>query len=98
QAQSRAKALEKIDRIERAPGDGAALSFQFDAPQRSGRVTFELEDARIEVGEPPVVLLEQAHLWLERGEHVSLVGPNGAGKTTLIETLTGRRPLREGRL
>ena len=98
QAQSRAKALEKIERIERAPTDGASLSFQFDAPQRSGRVTFELEDARIEVGEPPIVLLDNAQLWLERGEHVSLVGPNGSGKTTLIETLTAQRPLAAGKL
>jgi ATP-binding cassette subfamily F protein 3 len=98
QAQSRAKALEKIERIERDPRDGAALSFQFDAPARSGRVTFELDDARIEVGKPAIVLLEHANLWLERGEHVSLVGPNGSGKTTLIETLTGRRPLVAGRL
>ncbi len=98
QAQSRAKALEKIERIERAPSDGAALSFQFDAPARSGRVTFELEDARIEVGEPAIVLLEHAALWLERGEHVSLVGPNGSGKTTLVETLTGERKLASGRL
>jgi ATP-binding cassette subfamily F protein 3 len=98
QAQSRAKALEKIERIERAPRDGGALSFTFAAPARSGRVTFELEDARIEVGAPPVVLLERAQMWLERGEHVSLVGPNGSGKTTLIETLAGRRPLAHGRL
>jgi len=98
QAQSRAKALEKIERIERGPTDGATLSFSFDAPQRSGRVTFELEDATIDVGDPPVVLLAHAGMWLERGEHVSLVGPNGAGKTTLIETLAGRRPLRRGRL
>ncbi|HEY1776594.1 MAG TPA: ABC-F family ATP-binding cassette domain-containing protein [Solirubrobacteraceae bacterium] len=98
QAQSRAKALEKIDRIERDPADGAALAFRFDAPERSGRVTFELDDARIQVGEPPIVLLEDAQLWLERGEHVSLVGPNGAGKTTLIETLTGLRPLAAGKL
>jgi ATP-binding cassette subfamily F protein 3 len=42
------------------------------------------------------VLLEGAELWLERGEHVSLVGPNGAGKTTLIETLAGRRPFTDG--
>jgi ATP-binding cassette subfamily F protein 3 len=98
QAQSRAKALEKIERIERDPADGASLSFQFEAPERSGRVTFELEDARIEVGEPPIVLLEDAQMWLERGEHVSLVGPNGAGKTTLVETLAGVRPLAAGKL
>ena len=59
---------------------------------------FELSDARVEVGEPPLTLLEHAELWLERGEHVSLVGPNGAGKTTLIETLAGRRPLAAGKL
>ena len=37
---------------------------------------FELEDgARCEVGaDPPRVLLDDAELWLERGEHVSLVG------------------------
>jgi len=46
----------------------------------------------------PVTLLEHAELWLERGEHVSLVGPNGSGKTTLIETLAGRRPLAAGKL
>src|ERR1700731_2411376 len=44
------------------------------------------------------VLLPDAELWLERGEHVSLVGPNGAGKTTLVETLAGRRELTEGKL
>jgi ATP-binding cassette subfamily F protein 3 len=38
------------------------------------------------------VLLSGAELWLERGEHVSVVGPNGVGKTTLIETLAGQRP------
>jgi ATP-binding cassette subfamily F protein 3 len=98
QAQSRVKALDKIERIERAPTDGASLSFQFEPPARSGRVTFELEDARIEVGKPAIVLLEHAQLWLDRGEHVSLVGPNGSGKTTLIETLTGQRPLAAGKL
>ena len=59
---------------------------------------FELLDGRVEVGEPAMTLLEHAELWLERGEHVSLVGPNGAGKTTLIETLAGRRELAAGKL
>jgi ATP-binding cassette subfamily F protein 3 len=44
------------------------------------------------------VLLDHAELWLERGEHVSLVGPNGTGKTTLIETLAGTRELAGGKL
>ncbi|HEU0250131.1 MAG TPA: ABC-F family ATP-binding cassette domain-containing protein [Solirubrobacteraceae bacterium] len=126
QAQSRVKQLAKIERIERDPRESATLEFSFKAPERSGRVIFELLDARIEVGgegkgfaargrsadgrAKPVeqaagavgavslVLLEGAELWLERGEHVSLVGPNGAGKTTLIETIAGRRELGAGRL
>ena len=60
---------------------------------------FEVEDARLQVGaDPPRVLLADAELWLERGEHVSLVGPNGTGKTTLIEALAGRRELDGGSL
>ncbi|HEY5045300.1 MAG TPA: ATP-binding cassette domain-containing protein [Solirubrobacteraceae bacterium] len=128
QAQSRVKQLAKIERIERDPRDGKGLEFEFSAPERSGRVIFELLDGLVQVGgeggrssEPPgraassdraagdgagpgnglgqpITLLEHAELWLERGEHVSLVGPNGTGKTTLIETLAGRRPLAGGRL
>ena len=93
QAQSRAKKLAKMDRINRSPTDGAALEFSFKPPERSGRVVFEFEDGHAQVDER--VLLDEAELWLERGEHVTLVGPNGAGKTTLIETLAGRRGLAE---
>jgi ATP-binding cassette subfamily F protein 3 len=104
QAQSRVKKLAKIERIERDPAAGKGLEFAFRAPERSGRVIFELLDGRVEVGgegnggTAPVTLLEHAELWLERGEHVSLVGPNGSGKTTLIETLAGRRELAAGKL
>jgi ATP-binding cassette subfamily F protein 3 len=101
QAQSRVKKLAKIERVERDPADTKALEFQFAKPERSGRVIFELLDGRIEIAEAengPLVLLEHAELWLERGEHVSLVGPNGTGKTTLIETLAERRPLAAGKL
>jgi ATP-binding cassette, subfamily F, member 3 len=98
QAQSRVKKLSKIERIERDPRDGKGLEFAFKAPERSGRVIFELLDGRIEIGAPPIVLLEHTELWLERGEHVSLVGPNGSGKTTLIETLAEVRKLAAGRL
>jgi ATP-binding cassette subfamily F protein 3 len=96
QAQDRLKKLNKIERIERDPRDGRALEFAFKKPERSGRVIFELEDGRLEV--PGRVLLDHAELWLERGEHVSLVGPNGTGKTTLIQALVGERQLDGGKL
>jgi ATP-binding cassette, subfamily F, member 3 len=96
QAQSRAKKLQKIDRLSRDPSDGAALQFAFKAPERSGRVVIELEHAELSAGEKE--LLHDVEMWLERGEHVSLVGANGTGKTTLIETLAGRRELESGKL
>jgi ATP-binding cassette subfamily F protein 3 len=107
QAQSRVKKLAKIERIERDPAAGRGLEFAFAAPQRSGAVIFELLDGRIAVGGDAqagngdgrvITLLEHVELWLERGEHVSLVGPNGSGKTTLIEALAGRRELAGGKL
>ncbi len=96
QAQSRVKRLDKMERIERAPRDNRSLGFSFGSTERTGRVVLELEDGRLEV--PGRTLVEDGELWLERGEHVSLVGPNGVGKTTLIEGLTGRRPLQAGRV
>ena len=105
QAKSRGRRLEKLAQAgaagSRETGRGGApgrrgaddreLRFEFGPAQRSGRVVFELLEGNITVGER--VLLQGAELWLERGEHVSLVGPNGAGKTTLIETLAGVREL-----
>jgi ATP-binding cassette subfamily F protein 3 len=96
QAQARQKRLDRMDRITRDPKDGAGLEFAFKAPSRSGRVVLELEDASLSAGDKR--LLDDVEMWLERGEHVSLVGRNGTGKTTLIETLAGRRELATGKL
>src|ERR1051325_5323127 len=67
QAQSRVKKLSKIQRIERDPRGGRALVFQFDKPSRSGCVVLDLEHAHISAGDKE--LLNDAELWLERGEH-----------------------------
>jgi len=96
QAQSRQKQLDKVQRVGRDPRDPQALGFAFKPPERSGRVVFEMEDGALRIGER--TLLEDAELWLERGEHVSLVGPNGTGKTTLIAALAGERALDAGKL
>ncbi|HEX8086793.1 MAG TPA: ABC-F family ATP-binding cassette domain-containing protein [Solirubrobacteraceae bacterium] len=99
QAQDRVKKLSRMEKIERDPRDQREMALSFGKAERSGRVVFELEEGRIEVGgRDRKVLLHDARLWLERGEHVSLVGPNGVGKTTLVRALTGERPLDGGKL
>ncbi|HUB99145.1 MAG TPA: ABC-F family ATP-binding cassette domain-containing protein [Solirubrobacterales bacterium] len=91
QAQSRVKQIEKKKRDGPAAErrDTRRLRFSFKPPERPGRVVLKLVKGRIEV--PGRVLLADAELELERGEHVVLVGANGSGKTSLIETLTGER-------
>ena len=109
QAQSRVKALDKIERIERDPRDGRALGFQFKAARALGPRHLRAR------GRPPGgrqgaarVLLDDAELWLERGEHVSLVGPErhrqddadrGARRPPRARRRqAAHRPQRQGRL
>ena len=106
QARSRQRRLDRMERVAADPRDGRAgppasggrslARFGFKPPERSGRVVFEVEHGELAVGDR--TLLEDFELWLERGEHVSLVGPNGSGKTTLIHALAGARELDRGKL
>ncbi|MGZ5386733.1 MAG: ABC-F family ATP-binding cassette domain-containing protein [Solirubrobacterales bacterium] len=91
QAQSKLKAIDRIKRdgAKEDPRDRRTLRFSFAEPERTGRYVLKMQEARIEV--PGRVLLDDATLKLERGEHAVLVGANGSGKTTLLETLAGRR-------
>ena len=91
QAQSRVKQMDK--KKKEGPSnekrDNRRLRFSFKPPERPGRIVLKMDEARIEV--PGRVLLEDADLEIERGEHVVLVGANGTGKTTMIETLAGEK-------
>jgi ABC-type nitrate/sulfonate/bicarbonate transport system ATPase subunit len=40
-------------------------------------------------GDPPVAVLDDVSLRVERGQFVSLVGPSGCGKSTLLRMLAG---------
>jgi ATP-binding cassette subfamily F protein 3 len=98
QAQSKLKAIERVKAGMRDadPTDNRTMAISFGEAERSGRVVLELEDGALSV--PGRTLLDGADLWLERGEHASLVGANGAGKSTLVKALVGERELDRGKL
>jgi ATP-binding cassette subfamily F protein 3 len=95
QAKSRAKRLERTERIE-PPSRERSLSFGFPKTERPGRVVMEADGLRVDIADR--VLVDDAGFTIERGQRVAVVGPNGAGKTTTIETLLGRREAAAGRV
>ena len=95
QAQSRAKRLGRIERVE-APSRARSLAFGFPNTEQPGRLVLEADGLTVTAGELP--LLAGVGLAVERGQRIAVVGPNGAGKTALVETLIGRRRAAAGRV
>ena len=95
QAQSRIRALEKLERIAPAHVD-APFSFAFRAPPEKPRQLFRLEDAG--VGRDGVAVLSGIEWSVLPGDAIGLLGPNGAGKSTLLESIAGGLPLVAGRM
>lgn len=88
-AQSRRKALEKMDVIDRPLGDLKRASFSFEAEVMSGKDVLHVDGLAyaFEPGGTPLFKDVSFNLW--RGETVALIGPNGIGKSTLLKMLTG---------
>ncbi len=93
QVQSRIKELEKIERIEIPPEEGA-IHFSFPQPKPSGRIVAEFKHVSKSYGAK--LVFSGASFIIERGDRVALVGINGAGKSTLIKLLSGAEPLSSG--
>ncbi|HIC82367.1 MAG TPA: ATP-binding cassette domain-containing protein, partial [Kiloniellaceae bacterium] len=89
QAQSRLKALERMERIAPAHVDSPFV-FRFERPERKPDPLLKLEKAAAGYGDMRV--LEGVDLQLSPGDRVGLLGPNGAGKSTLVRLLAGERP------
>jgi ATP-binding cassette subfamily F protein 3 len=86
QAQSRLKALERLERIAPAHVD-SPFHFRFFEPPKMPHPLLQLEGAAVSYGDTPV--LTGVGLSLEPGDRIGLLGRNGAGKSTLIKLLAG---------
>jgi ATP-binding cassette subfamily F protein 3 len=93
QAQSRIKALERMERISAAHVD-TPFSFSFRPSIAAPDPLLQIEKGSAGYGEKNV--LEGIELVLRPGERVGLLGRNGAGKSTLIKLLAGQISLSAG--
>src|SRR5882724_1960785 len=89
QAQSRLKALERMQRIAPAHVD-SPFEFSFAQPSKLPRPLLALENQS--AGYDGRALLERINLTLAPGARVAILGRNGAGKSTYMKLLAGELP------
>jgi len=89
QAQSRVKALEKLERITPAHVQ-SPFDFSFAAPDSLPNPLLRLDHATAGYGN--TTILSQLSLSVEAGARIGLLGVNGAGKSTLVKILAGEMP------
>ncbi len=89
QAQSRIKALERMQRIAPAHVD-TEFTFSFLEPHKLPRPLLTVEDQATGYGETPLV--EKINFTIAPGARIALLGHNGAGKSTVIKMLAGELP------
>lgn len=93
QVQSRIKALERMQRVERMV-DAKTTHFQIKSTGRVEQIVLSAESVSHDWDDLPVLL--DVSLEVERGQKVALVGHNGGGKSTFLRILAGEVDPREG--
>ena len=96
QAQSRIKALDRIQRIAAVHITDGHFELEIEAPERSPDLLLRAEKMGFSYGDKS--LFGNIELVLRAGARIALLGPNGAGKSTLIKLLVGELQPTTGKL
>ncbi|MDC0420480.1 ATP-binding cassette domain-containing protein [Gammaproteobacteria bacterium] len=92
QAQSRVKALEKMELIAPAHID-SPFNFTISETEKISNPLIALSESNLGYDNP---ILSKINLTIAPGDRIGLLGPNGAGKSTLIKSIVGSIPVLDG--
>jgi ABC transport system ATP-binding/permease protein len=76
--------------IANEPPPRDSLVLQRFATTRLGKDVFDLHRVRLELGDPPRVILDRVDWSIGPGARIGLVGVNGTGKTSVLRLLDGQ--------
>nr|WP_283254267.1 ATP-binding cassette domain-containing protein [Ramlibacter paludis] len=101
QAQSRVKALERMEKIAPVLAD-AEFTFEFKEPANLPNPMLAITDASFgyagEEGAPPKVILRNVSRSVMAGQRIGILGANGQGKSTLVKTIARTMPPLAGKI
>ncbi|CAL1518122.1 ABC-F family ATP-binding cassette domain-containing protein [Chitinophaga sp. MM2321] len=91
QAQSIAKRLDKLDRVEQTDGGPSKIKINFTVDKTPGKILCTLNNISKSYGN--ISILENTSAEINRGDKIALIGANGKGKSTLLRIIFGMEPM-----
>lgn len=95
QAQSIAKRLDKLERVEQVDGGPSKIRMNFSVDKMPGKILCTLEGVSKSFGD--LHILKNASAEINRGDKIALIGANGKGKSTLLRVIDGSEPVEGNR-
>ena len=93
-AESRQKALDRMEKVDRPKDDPRAMQIHFFTAQTSGNDVMYLEHLSKQFDQH--LLFSDFSAVIKRQDRLFLLGPNGCGKSTLLKIITGNSAPTQG--